>query len=227
MIGMIRISARVIVAWLPVIAVARASPTPPPTQLPYGLFGNVTLWQPVSTPLRSVLLFPDRGGVDAATRAYTQGLVEQGSFVIGVDLDVYMAKLESLSDACSSPADHVQELAHWMERHMGQPTYQPPYVVGIGAGADFAYALAAQAPSGTFAGVATLGYDFDDRFKKPFCAGDAGLPTTPDGNAFRVVVVAALRVRCAAQWAAWRDRRCACVIAGCHAEGRRDVGFRA
>lgn len=156
-------------------------------QLQYGLFGNVTLWQPASMPLRSVLLFPDRGGADAATRAYAQGLVEQGSFVIGIDLDAYTAKLESLGDACSSPADHVQELAHWMERHVEMPRYQPPYIVGFGVGADFAYAIAAQAPSGTFAGVATLGYDFDDRFKKPFCAGDAGLPTASEGDAFRVV----------------------------------------
>lgn len=186
---MTRIPTRVIVACLLVIAttVIQASPTPQPKQLQYGSFGNVTLWQPAATPQRSVLLFSDRGGADAATRAYAQGLVEQGSFVVGIDLDVYMAKLESLTDACSSPADHVQELAHWMERHVGEPTYQPPYVVGIGAGADFAYAMATQAPSGTFAGVATLGYDFDYRLKKTFCAGDAGLPTAPDGDAFRIV----------------------------------------
>ncbi|MEO7148964.1 MAG: AcvB/VirJ family lysyl-phosphatidylglycerol hydrolase [Rhodanobacteraceae bacterium] len=153
----------------------------------YGLFGNVTLWQPAATPQRSVLLFSDRGGADAAARVYARGLAEQGSFVMGVDLDAYTARLRSLGDACSSPADHVQELAHWMERHVEMPRYQPPYIVGFGAGADFAYAMAAQAPSGTFSGVATLGYDFDYRLKKPLCTGDAGLPTAPDGEAFRIV----------------------------------------
>ncbi|MGH8164132.1 MAG: hypothetical protein ACREP1_07355, partial [Rhodanobacteraceae bacterium] len=166
-----------------------ASLAPEHTQLDYGLFGNVTLWQPAATAQRSVLLFSDQGGADNATRAYAQGLAARGSFVIGVDLDAYTAKLESLAGACSSPADHVQELAHWMERHVEMPRYQPPYVVGLGAGADFTYAMAAQAPSGAFAGVATLGYDFDYRLKKPFCAGDAGLPTAPDGEAFRIVPV--------------------------------------
>ena len=157
--------------------------------LDYGLFGSVTLDQPAGKTRRSVLLITDRGGADAATRAYARGLAAQGSFVITIDLDRYLAKLESLGGKCSYPAGHVEELAHWMERHVDMSTYQPPYVAGFGAGADFAYALTAQAPSGTFTGLATLGYDFDFRLQKPFCAGDAGLATAPDGRVFRVAPV--------------------------------------
>lgn len=175
-------------AWILAVAMTGALASPPqPTQLQYGLFGTVTLWQPAGRPVRSVLLFSDRGGADAATQAYAQGLAERGSFVIGIDLDAYTAKLDSLANRCSYPAGHVEELAHWMERHIDLPAYQPPYVAGLGAGADFAYALAAQAPSGTFSGVATLGYDFAYGLQKPFCAGDAGPSTATDGSAFRVV----------------------------------------
>ena len=157
--------------------------------LQYGLFGTVALDYPAAAPKRSVLLFSDRGGPDDAMRVYAQGLAQDGSFVVAIDLDAYMARLESLADACSFPAGHVEELAHWMERHAAMGSYQPPYVAGLGAGADFAYALAVQAPSGTFAGVATLGYDFDFRLPRPFCAGDAGTPTAPAGKNFRIVPV--------------------------------------
>ena len=168
---------------------ASALATPQTTSLQYGLFGTVTLTQPAGTPRRSVLLFSDRGGLDAASRAYAQGLAQAGSFVVTVDLDAYLQQLESLPDACSFPAGHVEEMAHWMERHVNLPRYQPPYVIGLGAGADFAYATSVQAPSGTFAGVATLGYDFGFRLPRAFCAGDAGVATAPDGKTFRIVPV--------------------------------------
>jgi len=178
---------------------ADASATAPTTQLQYGLFGTVTLAQPAGTPKRSVLLFSDHGGFGSAALDYAQGLAQDGSFVIGIDLDAYLAQLESLKDACSFPAGHVEEMAHWMERHVDMPTYQPPYVVGLGAGADFAYAVSVQAPSGTFAGAATLGYDFDFRLPRPFCKGDAGTATAPDGKAFLIEPVKTMPLPWAAQ----------------------------
>jgi len=177
---------------LPILVFAlagSAQAAPQTTQLQYGLFGTVTLMQPAGSPKRSVLLFSDRGDVDEAGRTYAQGLAQDGSFVVTLDLDAYLKELESLADPCSFPAGHVEEMAHWMERHVNLPAYQPPYVVGLGAGADFAYAMSVQAPSGTFSGVATLGYDFDFRLPRAFCAGDFGAATTPDGKAFQVVPV--------------------------------------
>jgi type IV secretory pathway VirJ component len=178
---------------IPLFMAAFAAPSfaaaPQTTQLQYGLFDTVTLTQPAGTPKRSVLLFSDRGGVDPATSTYAQGLAQAGSFVVTINLDAYLKELESLTDACSFPAGHVEEMAHWMERHVNLPAYQPPYVVGVGAGADFAYAMSVQAPSGTFAGVATLGYDFDFRLPRAFCSGDAGVTTTPDGKLFRIAPV--------------------------------------
>ncbi|HEX6613336.1 MAG TPA: AcvB/VirJ family lysyl-phosphatidylglycerol hydrolase [Rhodanobacteraceae bacterium] len=174
---------------LAIASCANASQTPQTTQLQYGLFDTVTLTQPAGTPRRSVLLFSDRGGVDAASRTYAQGLAQGGSFVVTINLDSYLKELESLTDPCSFPAGHVEEMAHWMERHVNMPSYQPPYVIGLGAGADFAYAMSVQAPSGTFSGIATLGYDFDFRLPRAFCAGDAGVATAPDGKLFRVAPV--------------------------------------
>ena len=180
---------RSILLALAILGAPALAATPQGSQLQYGLFGTVTLMQPAGTPQRSVLLFSDRGGVDAASRTYAQGLAHDGSFVVTVDLDSYLKQLESLADPCSFPAGHVEEMAHWMERHANLPTYQPPYVVGIGAGADFAYAMSVQAPSGTFSGVATLGYDFDFRLPRAFCPADFGVATAADGKVFRIAPV--------------------------------------
>ncbi|MER3547023.1 MAG: hypothetical protein C4338_05215, partial [Rhodanobacteraceae bacterium] len=75
----------------------------------------------------------------------------------------------------------------------------PPYVAGLGAGADFVYALSAQAPSGTFAGLATLGYDIDFRLPHAFCAGDAGVATAADGKSFFIAPVKTMPLPWAAQ----------------------------
>lgn len=174
---------------LAILSAPALAAAPQTSQLPYGLFGTVTLMQSAGAPRRSVLLFSDRGGAGSAGNAYAQGLAQAGSFVVTVDLDSYLKELESLTDPCSFPAGHVEEMAHWMERHANLPVYQPPYVVGLGAGADFAYAMSVQAPSGTFSGVATLGYDFDFRLPRAFCAGDAGVATAPDGKLFRIAPV--------------------------------------
>ncbi|HJU08297.1 MAG TPA: AcvB/VirJ family lysyl-phosphatidylglycerol hydrolase [Rhodanobacteraceae bacterium] len=178
---------------------ADTSATASTTQLQYGLFGTVTLAQPASIPKRSVLIFSDHGGFGNAAHDYAQGLAQADSFVVGIDLDAYLAQLESLKDTCSFPAGHVEEMAHWMERHVDMQTYQPPYVVGLGAGADFAYAVSVQAPSGTFAGLATLGYDFDFRLPRPLCKGDAGAATVADGKTFLIEPVKTMPLPWAAQ----------------------------
>ena len=106
-----------------------------------------------------MLFFSDRDGWSARQDRLAAALACEGAFVVGIDLPTYLAKLAGLSGKCSYPAGHVEEVAHWIERHEGFATYTYPLVVGDGAGATFAYALAAQAPAGTFAGLVTLGWD--------------------------------------------------------------------
>lgn len=169
-----------------------AMPLPAVETTDYGLFGTVAIDRPAGAAQRSVLLFSDLHGPDAATAAYAQGLAERGSLVFTVSLPTYLARLEGLGDKCSYPAGHVEELAHWMERHAAMPNYQPPYLAGFGAGADFVYALGVQAPAGTFAGMATLGWDFDFRLPRAFCPGDAGVATVATAHGFRVAPVTPL-----------------------------------
>ena len=172
---------------------ASAAPDKPRTEtLDYGLFGPLHLTRPGADTARTVLFFSDGEGWSPRQDRLSAALADEGAFVVGIDLPTYLRKLAGLSSKCSYPAGHVEEVAHWIERHEGFSTYTYPLVVGDGDGAPFSYALAAQAPAGTFAGLVTLGWDSAFRLPKEFCPGDAGAMTAPDGTEYRVVPVARL-----------------------------------
>lgn len=163
--------------------------------LDYGLFGTLHLTRPAGDVVGTVLFFSDRDGWSTRQDRLSAALATRGAFVVGIDLPGYLKKLANIAGKCSYPAGHVEDLAHWVERHEGFATYTYPLVIGDGAGATFAYALTAQAPAGTFAGLVTLGWDASFRLTKEFCAGDAGAMTTADDGAFRVVPVPRLPAR--------------------------------
>lgn len=158
--------------------------------LDYGLFGSLHLSRPAGAIAHTVLLFSDRDGWTSRQDGLGDAFSKQGAFVVGIDLPAYVKRLAAIKDKCSYPAGHVEEVAHWIERHEGLANYTVPLVVGDGAGATFAYAVAAQAPAGTFEGLLTLGWDAAFRLPKSFCPGDAGAMTMAAGdNGFRVAPV--------------------------------------
>jgi type IV secretory pathway VirJ component len=135
----------------------------------------------------------DARGWDARAEALASALSDDGTLVLGVDLPAYLQEMLSINDKCSLPAAHVEEMSDWMQRHRQLQHFSNPVLIGDGAGATFAYAIAAQAPKGTFAALVTLGYDFAFDLPKPICAGDAGKITVPAGAAaYRIAPVKAL-----------------------------------
>lgn len=168
---------------------ARAAPPPPPRTdaiapvrvIRYGLFGPVRVYPPAGAPQRVVIVFSRATGWGTVEADYADGLRRAGSLVIGVDLPDYLHTLEGLKERCSYPAGHVEEMSHWMQKTLRLSTYLPPFVVGFGGGADFTYALGVQAPSGTFAGMVTLGWDGRFALPRGFCDGDAGNATVSWG----------------------------------------------
>ncbi len=150
----------------------------------YGLFGPVRVYQPMGTPRRALIVFSRASGWGVNEARYATGLQQAGSLVIGVDLPRYLKTLEALKGTCSYPAGHVEELSHWMQKTLKLPVYLRPFIVGFDGGADFTYALGVQAPAGTFAGMATLGWDGRFTLRKPLCKGDAGNATVAQGKAF-------------------------------------------
>lgn len=148
----------------------------------YGLFGQLAMTRPDDPNGQTALLFSDRDGWKPRQDGLARALADQGVLVVGIDTAHYFAKLESIKDACSYPAGHLEELAHWIARHEALKEYSTPMLIGDGSGAVFAYATAAQAPVGTFASVMTLGWDYAWRFPKPVCPGDAGAMTAAMGK---------------------------------------------
>ncbi len=161
--------------------------------LRYGLFGDLHLARPATAITHAALLFSDLDGWTSRQDGLAAGLAGAGAFVVGIDLRAYLGRLRTIGEKCSYPAGHVEEVAHWIERHEGVASYTTPLLVGDGAGATFAYALAAQAPAGTFEGLVTLGWDDALRFTRAWCPGDAGAMTAAaKPGAWRVVPVANL-----------------------------------
>jgi type IV secretory pathway VirJ component len=148
----------------------------------YGMFGQLHLSRPATKVDDVILLFSDRAGWSARAESLAQTLARRGVLVVGIDLPVYLKRLEAIGDKCSYPAGHFEELAHWIERHEGITDYINPLLLGDGSGANFAYAVAAQAPAGTFSGLITLGWDWDFRLAESICPGDAGAVTVEAGK---------------------------------------------
>ncbi|WP_298191542.1 AcvB/VirJ family lysyl-phosphatidylglycerol hydrolase [Metallibacterium sp.] len=175
-----------------VAVIPRAHAAPPPIAdatygahlINYGLFGPVRVYQPTGIPQRAVIVFSRTTGWGANEARYATGLQQAGSLVIGVDLPRYLKTLEALEGKCSYPAGHVEEMSHWMQKTLRLPTYLRPFIIGFDGGADFTYALGVQAPSGTFAGMATLGWDGQFTLPHAFCKGDAGNATVTQGKVF-------------------------------------------
>ncbi|TDR48869.1 type IV secretory pathway VirJ component [Tahibacter aquaticus] len=168
------------------------SPAAATSPVHYGLFGDLHLARPGSAA-RTLLFVSDANGWDAREDAYADALAADGSLVVGIDLPSYLKELAGIKADCAYPAAHVEEVSHWIQRHEDLPSYSAPWLVGLESGAALAYAIAAQAPAGTFEGLLTLGYDFDLRLRQHLCPGDAGEATVADGKAgFRIVPVARL-----------------------------------
>jgi type IV secretory pathway VirJ component len=156
----------------------------------YGLFGDVHVAMPSGEVRRSVMLISDRDGWSARSEALAQALSDDGALVMGIDLPVYLKQLYSIKNKCAYPSGHFEELSDWMQRHQGLANFTNPLLVGDSAGATFAYAVAAQAPAGTFSGLATLGWDSDFRAQRSICGGDAGAMAAADGaHGWRIVPV--------------------------------------
>ena len=180
--------------WLLLTLALCAQTCPAATQpVHFGLFGNVHTATPPGDIKRTVVLISDASGWNARAESLAVALAADGALVFGVDLPAYLQEMESINDKCSFPAAHFEEMSDWMQRNQKLTKFTYPLLVGDGAGATFAYAVDAQAPQGTFAGLITLGWDFSLRLAKPLCKGDSGVETAADGNGqFRIVPVSRL-----------------------------------
>ncbi|MEO8224280.1 MAG: AcvB/VirJ family lysyl-phosphatidylglycerol hydrolase [Gammaproteobacteria bacterium] len=169
--------ASLVLASLP--AVVAAAPTE--STFTAGRLGKITVYAPEGPPTSVVLFISGDGGWNLGVVDMARHLQGWGALVAGVDITAYLQALRVSGDACLYPAADFEELSHALQRRAGIRDYRTPIVVGYSSGATLAYALAAQAPPGTFAGSISVAFCTDLEVARPWCKG-AGLGAGPTAD---------------------------------------------
>jgi type IV secretory pathway VirJ component len=109
-------------------------------------------------------------------------LQAHGALVLGLDEPALLASFTQDHGECFFADGDLENLSHYVQAYYRLPTYITPVLAGYSAGATLAYATAAQAPPGLFAGILTLGFTPDYETTKPFCKGEGvHFQRRPDG----------------------------------------------
>jgi type IV secretory pathway VirJ component len=140
--------------------------------LAHGRFQSVAIYHPSGTVRDVVLLMSGDGGWQPDTDRMAQVLRQHGALVIGIDEPALLASFTKEKSPCFFPDGDLENLSHYVQAYYRLPTYITPVMGGYSSGATLAYATAAQAPPGLFAGVLTLGFTPDYETTKPLCKGE-------------------------------------------------------
>jgi len=161
---------------LPLVAAAllAASAAHAQEHVAHGRFADVALYRPAGEPRSFVLFLSGDGGWNRGVDDMAQALAGEGALVAGVDVPRFLASFHGDDGSCVNPDGDLENLSHYIQGYAQLPTYFTPLLVGYSSGATLAYAMLAQAPSGTFAGALSLGFCPDLALAAPPCAG-AGL----------------------------------------------------
>jgi type IV secretory pathway VirJ component len=168
------------IAFGSIVAAMRAAAAPAEV-IPYGRFGDVTVYRPAAPARDMVLFLSGDGGWNLGVVSMAGRLVEQGAIVAGIDIRHYLGQLESAPEKCVSPAVDLENLSHYLQAELGIQQYLQPTLVGYSSGATLVYATLAQAPEGLFKGALSIGFCPDLDLKKPLCKG-SGIEATARRN---------------------------------------------
>ncbi|MBL8201666.1 MAG: hypothetical protein JNK40_11885 [Chromatiales bacterium] len=157
-----------------------------------GGLGPVTVYAPDGPPTSVVLFVSGDGGWNAGVVAMARHLRDWGALVAGVDVRHCQTGTSPVKTGCHPPAVAFERLAHAVEKRAGLTSYVSPILVGYSSGANLVYAIAREAPAGTFAGAISLGF-----CAKP--AAGAAVPAAARLDLPWIVLHGALDQVCAAE----------------------------
>ncbi|WP_413989083.1 AcvB/VirJ family lysyl-phosphatidylglycerol hydrolase [Labrys okinawensis] len=145
------------------IALVGLATTTPALAVDGGRLGDVRVAQPDGPTKGYVVLFSDRGGWKDRDEAALDAMAKQGSVVVGVDLDTYLANLLPMPrpgvHPCSELVGDVEGLSQKLQRSRIGDKYHFPILAGVGAGGALAQLILAGSPPNTIAGAATVDPD--------------------------------------------------------------------
>ena len=117
----------------------------------HGRFADVTLYRPAAEVKSFVLFLSGDGGWNQGVEGMARALAAEGALVAGVDVPKFLASFSGDGASCVNPDGDLENLSHYLQGYAQLPTYYAPLLVGYSSGATLAYAMLAQAGSGTFA----------------------------------------------------------------------------
>jgi len=159
-----------LVPWLIGLLLGGVTPADAET-LSHGRFRNLQVYQP--DHVRHVaLVLSGEAGWDRRMVELAAPLVADGALVVGIDVPQFLATLAKDGDDCVFPDGDLENLSHFVQAYYRLPTYFRPLLVGYSQGAALAYAVAAEAPAGLFAGAVTLAFCASTHMREPLCRGD-------------------------------------------------------
>jgi len=144
----------------------------------YPALGTLTIYQPAQPATEFVIFVSGDGGWNLGVVGMAKHLVDQGAFVVGVDIRQMGKRALASSESCISGATTFETLSHFVQQKYGMKRYESPILVGYSSGATVVYTTLAQSPVGTFKGALSLGFCPDLEWSKPFCRGE-GLERDP------------------------------------------------
>ncbi len=137
-----------------------------------GRFQNMQVYRPAGE-VRSVIYLLAENGVQAATlQRLAESLSRQAALVVRIDMSRVLAGLQDSAGGCVDFGADFEGLSHFIEAHYQLPTYHAPYFVGFSSGAALGYAVMAQAPTSTYAGVLSMDFCPSLEIRTPLCKGD-------------------------------------------------------
>ncbi|MGO9945428.1 MAG: virulence factor family protein [Steroidobacteraceae bacterium] len=155
------------------------------TRLNHGRFKDVVVYAPKDAATSFVLFISADEGWNAAAQTMALALVQQGAMVAGIDLPKFKAMLAADGAQCVSPDGDLENLSHYIQAYLHNPSYLAPLLAGISSGGTLAYAALAQAPKDTFAAALTSGFCPSLNWDKPLCKG-SGLESVRSPLSFGV-----------------------------------------
>ncbi|MFL6620753.1 MAG: AcvB/VirJ family lysyl-phosphatidylglycerol hydrolase [Povalibacter sp.] len=141
-------------------------------RISHGRFEDVTLYRPKGEVKQFVLFLSGDNAWNGVVTDMAQMLTEKGAMVAGVSVPQLFSSLEADGGKCVFPDGDLENLAHYIQGYARLKTYHTPLLVGYSSGATLAYAMIAQAPTGTFLGAVSLGFCPDMDLAKPLCKGE-------------------------------------------------------
>src|ERR1035437_542517 len=160
----------ILIGWLLLTSNANATTV---DTLAIGDFGKVNIYLPENiSNAEVVILVSGNDGWNKEMVDIAKVIKDQGALVVGVNLKHYLKMQSTYGAKCIYLAGNFESLSMGIQKRYKFKQYHRPILVGYSTGTSFVYAVLAQAPSETFGGAITFGFNPEITTKNAFCEGN-------------------------------------------------------